>query len=367
MNKVLVLTNSINGLYSFRKELITELIDKEYKVSISAPNDTRTNYFKELGCSIINTPINRRGINPIDDIKLLINYLKSIKTKKPNIVLTYTIKPNVYGGIACRLLKVPYIANITGLGTAIENKGFIRKVSLFLYKMSLRSAKTVFFQNKSNKSFFIDNKIVSKEITKQIPGSGVNLKQHAFEDYPSEDDTLKFLFIGRIMKAKGVNELFDAVEIIRKEYSNIEFHFIGGKEEDFDEKIHQLSKEEFIFYHGRQNNVHPFIKNSHVVINPSHHEGMSNVLLESASTGRPVIASNIPGCKEIFDDGITGLGFIVKNVDSLVNTITKFIQLPHNRKKEMGLMGRAKMEKEFDRNIVIKAYMKQIESLMEEF
>lgn len=366
MSEVLVLTNSINGLYSFRKELINELIDKGYKITISAPKDTKTNYFEELGCTFIDTPINRRGTNPIHDIKLLSYYLKNIKMKKPDIVLTYTIKPNVYGGIACRLLKVPYIANITGLGTSIQSKGLVRGISLFLYKISLRRAAAVFFQNKSNKRFFIDNKIVLKKIVKQIPGSGVNLKQHSFEDYPCEDDNIKFLFIGRMMKAKGINELFDSVEVIKKKYPNVEFHFIGRKEENFDERINKLSKEKMIIYHGRQDDVHAFIKESHAIINPSYHEGMSNVLLESASSGRPVIASNIPGCKETFDDGITGIGFIVKNTDSLINAITEFIQLSYNHKKEMGLMGRLKMEKEFNRNIVIKAYIKEIESVMEE-
>lgn len=366
MKKVLILTNSINGLYSFRRELMQELISQGYKVNISAPNDTRTSYFEKIRCNMIDTPINRRGVNPISDMKLLLHYLKIIKQIKPSVVLTYTIKPNVYGGIACRLLKVPYIANITGLGTSMENKGIIRAISLFLYKAGLKKAVAVFFQNTSNKHFFLYNKIIHKQIAREIPGSGVNLKHHVFEEYPMEDSTTKFLFIGRLMKAKGINELFTAAEIIKQEHPNVEFHFIGGKEENFDERIQELSKNKMIFYHGRQNDVHSFIKESHAVINPSHHEGMSNVLLEAASTGRPVLASNIPGCKETFDDKITGLGFEAKNIDSLVNVITEFIHLPYEEKKKMGLSGRKKIENEFDRNIVIKAYMKEITAVVED-
>ena len=147
MHKILILTNSINGLYSFRRELIEELLRNSLNVIISAPNDTRTNYFKDIGCNMVETNISRRGTNPISDFKLLINYIRIINKTKPDVVLTYTIKPNVYGGIACRLTSTPQIANITGLGTAVENKGALQKITLALYKIGLKKSKSVFFQN----------------------------------------------------------------------------------------------------------------------------------------------------------------------------------------------------------------------------
>ena len=359
MQKILILTNSINGLYSFRRELIEELLQNSLNVTISAPNDTRTNYFKDIGCNMIETNISRRGTNPISDSKLLINYLRSIKKYKPDVVLTYTIKPNVYGGIACRLTNTPQIANITGLGTAIENKGILQKISLGLYRIGLKKSKCVFFQNKENMQFMQANGIgVVNSIL--IPGSGVNLSQHNAETYPSEENILKFLFIGRLMKAKGIEELFSAIEILKPRFPGVEFHFVGGKEENYDSVIDGLVEKKAIIYHGRQNDVHEFIKNSHALINPSHHEGMSNVLLEAASTARPIIASDIPGCRETFNEGVTGLGFKVKNVDSLINVIEKFIKLPHDKKAKMGLLARKKMEQEYDRRLVIDAYLEQI-------
>ena len=193
-----------------------------------------------------------------------------------------------------------------------------------------------------------------------IPGSGVNLSQHNAETYPSEENILKFLFIGRLMKAKGIEELFSAIEILKPRFPGVEFHFVGGKEENYDSVIDGLVEKKAIIYHGRQNDVHEFIKNSHALINPSHHEGMSNVLLEAASTARPIIASDIPGCRETFNEGVTGLGFKVKNVDSLINVIEKFIKLPHDKKAKMGLLARKKMEQEYDRRLVIDAYLEQI-------
>ncbi|NLC67988.1 MAG: glycosyltransferase family 4 protein [Clostridiaceae bacterium] len=362
MKRILVLTNSINGLYSFRRELIDELINQDYCISISAPVDTKTVFFKKIGCNIIETRIKRRSTDPISDLKLLLNYIRIIQKEKPNIVLTYTIKPNVYGGIACRLLQIPYLVNITGLGTSIENNGIMKKIALKLYKIGLKKASCVFFQNSSNQRLFLDNKIAISK-TRLIPRSGVNLNYHCFEEYPDDDDEIKFLFIGRIMKDKGINELLDTATRIKAKYPNVHFDLVGDCEENYIEKLKELQEKGIITYHGRQDNVHSFIKNSHATILPSYHEGTANVLLESASTGRPVLASRVPGCQDTFDEGVSGLGFEVKNVDSLVETIVKFIELPYEKKKLMGIAGRRKMEREYDRQFVIKAYMEEIRKL----
>lgn len=364
MKKVLVLTNSINGLYSFRRELIQKLVDEGYEATIAAPIDEKTTYFKGIGCECLETFINRRGTNPITDLKLLQEYKKVIKSIKPDVVLTYTIKPNVYGGLACKSLKVPHIANITGLGTAVENGGLLQKVTLTLYKTALTESKCVFFQNEVNKNHFVENGIV-KIKTRLIPGSGVNLDQHKLEEYPKSDEIIKFLFIGRIMKAKGIEELLEAAKIVKKKYPAMQVHLIGDCEEGkYYQQLDTLAKQNIIYYHGRQSDVHSFIKESHAVVHPSYHEGLSNVLLESASSGRPVLASKVPGCLDTFDEGVSGLGFDVKNVDSLVETMIKFIQLPLKQKTEMGIAGRKKIEKEFKRQIVIDAYLEEIHNVI---
>ncbi len=357
--RILALANFGMGLYKFRKELLQELIKLGHEVVVSLPDDEYVPLLEDLGCRYIETKVDRRGTNPITDLKLLFSYAKIIKNIKPDIVLTYTIKPNVYGGLACRITKTPYLPNITGLGTAIENEGLLQNITLGLYKIGLRNAKCVFFQNESNKQFFIDKGILKSNM-KVIPGSGVNLEQHKCEAYPKDEEIIRFLFIGRIMKAKGIDELLEASKQIKQRYSNVEFDLVGFCEEGYSEQLKELNDSGIIHYHGQQNDVHKFIKMSHATILPSYHEGTSNVLLESASTGRPILASNVTGCKETFDEGISGLGFAVKNVNSLVSTIIKFLELPHEKKKQMGLAGRKKMEQEYDRRIVVDAYLEQI-------
>jgi glycosyltransferase involved in cell wall biosynthesis len=360
--KILVLANFGMGLYKFRRELLEELL-KQYEVYISLPNDEYVPMLEKLGCQFVDTKVDRRGTNPLTDMNLLLHYIGVIKRIRPDVVLTYTIKPNVYGGLACRITRTPYMTNITGLGTAVENKGVIQKITLMLYRMGLKGASCVFFQNETNRKFFINQSIV-KSYTRLIPGSGVNLESHCLEEYPDEDGAIKFLFIGRIMKAKGIEELLQAARRIKEIYPSFQLDLIGGSEEDYDDQLAVLDKLGIIKYHGQQDDVHKFIKNSHATVLPSYHEGTANVLLESASTGRPVLASRVPGCIETFDEEASGIGFEVKNVDSLVEAITKFINIPYAKKKAMGIAGRMKMEKEFDRKIVIQSYLDEIDKIL---
>jgi len=357
--RILLLSNFGMGLYKFRIELLQRLIELNHEVYVSLPNDEYVPKLVEIGCKYYETKVDRRGTNPMKDMKLIKSYVNIIKRIKADIVLTYTIKPNVYGGIACRITQTSYIPNVTGLGTAIENKGVMQKLTLGLYKIGLKKAKCVFFQNEPNRQLFIDKSIVKSE-TKVLPGSGVNLNQHKYEDYPSNDESIRFLYIGRIMKAKGINELLEAAKVIKGKYSNVQFDIVGFCEEGYAKELDELNRIGTINYHGQQEDIHKFIKNAHATILPSYHEGTSNVLLETASTGRPVLASNVTGCLETFKEGITGFGFEARNVDSLVNTILEFIRMPYEKKKEMGEAGRRKMERDYDRNIVIDAYFEQI-------
>jgi glycosyltransferase involved in cell wall biosynthesis len=364
--KIIIFTNYIAGLYWFRRELVEKLVNEKYEVIISSPKDSQSNaenYFRGIGCSILETDVDRRGINPLNDLKLFFKYIKTIKNHSPRFALTYTIKPNVFGGIACRVMGVPYISNITGLGTSIENRGLLSRISLSLYRVGLKRAKKVFFQNNHIKNFMVENNIVEEERTKVIPGSGVNIEHHKLAEYPPQDGKQKFLFIGRIMKSKGVDELLEAAKIIKKDFPESEFHFIGEKENDYDDTLfNEMVSQVMIAHHGRMDDVRPFIAESHAIVIPSYHEGMCNVLLEAASTGRPVLASTVPGCIETFDQEVSGLGCEAKSVESLVATIRKFIKMPYEEKKRMGIEGRKKMEREFDRDIVVRAYMDEIES-----
>lgn len=363
--KVLILTNSIGGLYRFRKELVIELLN-ENEISISAPVGDATAEFKNMGCNCIDTLIPRRGKNPLKELALLRNYKKIIKSIDPDLVLTYTIKPNIYGGLACQKCKKPYIVNITGLGDAIENKGILQKILLFLYKKGLKKAKHVFFQNADNQKEFIGFRTVDERITSVLPGSGVNLSEHKFEEYPEESDKLVFITIGRILRDKGIRELIGAVKVLKSRHDDLTFRLIGPMEEDFQSLVESAVDEGLIEYWGPRKDIHEIIKNSNATIHPSYHEGTSNVLLETASCGRPVIATNVPGCKNTFDDEVSGISFEPRSVESLVNAVEEFIEMPYEMKKQMGRMARDKAEKEFDRKIVIKEYNKQIAKVFAE-
>lgn len=362
---ILILVNHDVVIYNFRKELVEELLNQDYEVVISSPYGPKIDKLINMGCIYSEVSIERHGTNIISDIKLIHNYMKLIKKFKPVTILTYTIKPNVYGGIAAQLTKTPYLANITGLGTSIQNKGFMQKVSTRLYKVGLRKANCVFFQNESNYRFFKEANIVNGN-TKILPGSGVNLEEHYFEPYPEETKTLNFLYIGRIMKDKGIDELLEAAQHVKGKYPYTEFDLIGFSENEYDKKLKWYVENDIVKYHGQQNDVHSFIKKSHAIILPSYHEGMANVLLEAAATGRPIIASAIPGCKESFDNDLSGLDFEVKNVKSLINSLIKFIKLSYHQKSEMGKAGRIKMENEFDRKNVVHEYLNKINKIIEE-
>ena len=362
MSKILILANNDLGLYKLRKELIEELL-KNNEVFISLPDGEFVSKLCDLGCRFINTQISRRVTNPITDLKIMIQYIKIIKEIKPKIVLTYTIKPNIYGGIACRILEIPHIANITGLGTAVENRGILQIITLFLYKIALKKTSCIFFQNKENADF-INGKNIVQGRQRLIPGSGVNLSYYNILEYPS-DESVNFLFISRVMKEKGIDHYFIAAKYIKERYPDTEFHILGFCEESYEEKLKEMQEKDIIRYYGLQRDVKEFHKISHCTIHPTYYpEGMSNVLLESAACGRPIITTNRSGCREIVDDGINGYLVEQQNSQNLISKIEKFLELDYDTKKQMGLAGRCKVEKEFDRQIVIDAYMAEIEALL---
>ena len=352
-------------IYNFRKELIKKLLEEGFEVAIALPYGKKVDLLIQSGCTFFETPIDRHGTNPLTDLKLMHHYKKIMREYNSDIVLTYTIKPTIYGGMACQKLGTPYIANITGLGTAVEQGGLKQKLILTLYKKAFKKVDCVFFQNKKNQSFFKEHHI-SISNQKLLPGSGVNLNEHRFEPYPEKDDTIRFLFIGRMMKDKGIDELLAAAQRIKEKHNHVFFDIIGFCEADYKGKdqLEILHNQKIINYLGHQDAIHEHIKAHHAVIHPSYHEGMANVLLEAAACGRPVLASNIPGCQEAFDEGITGFGFEPRNVSDLVRVIEKFIVLPYEDKKAMGIAGRKKMEREFDRQIVVDAYMEEIEKIL---
>ena len=363
MKKVLILANSASGLYDFRNELVLSLL-KEYEVHVSLPDADKVPELAGEGCKVHHTPIDRRGVNPVKDMGLLLSYWKLIGEVKPDVVLTYTIKPNIYGNLCCRMKRIPYIVNITGLGSVFENGGIIQKLVVFLYKLALKKAACIFFQNKKNQEIFEQYGILGKK-TRMVPGSGVNLDRHRFEEYSSKEEKMIFLYVGRVMKEKGMEELLYAAKAICQEYPQVIFRLVGNYEDDYKDVIEQYEKEGILELIGYQKEIHPYYKEAAAVLMPSYHEGMSNVILEASATGRPILASNIPGCQEGFDDGVTGFGFPARDKEALLEALQRFIKLSYEERAQMGRNARAKMEREFDRIQVVNAYLEEIHAVNE--
>ncbi|MEF2782007.1 MAG: glycosyltransferase family 4 protein [Clostridium sp.] len=359
-NKILILTNNSGGLYRFRKELISSLISSNIEVIASTPFDNNVEDLKQLGIKLIEIDINRRGMNPIKDSKLILDYFRLIKKEKPSLIITYTIKPNLYGTLIARFLKIPYAINITGLGSVFQNDNWLRKMIIGWYKFVCKKVKVIFFENEGNKQTFLDFNIVEENKTCVLNGAGVNLHDFYFSEYPDSDDKIHFLFIGRIMKEKGVDELFWAIEKIHKQNKNVVLDILGSYEDNYQSKIDNLVENGIVNYYGVQNDVRPFIKKSHCFVLPSYHEGMANTLLENAAMGRPLITSNIFGCKEAVIDKKNGYLIEVKNKDDLYDKMQTFIHLPLEEKQKMGKFSRKHIEDIFDKEKVVKKTIKYL-------
>lgn len=360
--RVLILANIGLGLYKFRRELLEELV-KDNEVFFCIPDDEFVEPIKKVGCQFIDNPLlDRHGTNPVKELKLISFYKKVLRDIKPDIVFTYTIKPNAYGGMACASLGVPYVANVTGFGTSIENGGLMQKVSLTLYKHGLRKAQKVFFQNNENRDFMVKHGVV-KGPHDMLPGSGVNLNQYQVFPYP-DGDTVDFVFIARVMKEKGIDQYLDAAREIRKRYPETRFHICGFCEQDYEKQLQELNGNGTVIYHGLVSDMTEIYRIASCTVHPTYYpEGLSNVLLESAASGRPLITTDRSGCREVVEDGVNG--FVVKQQDSqdLIAKIEKFLNLSIDERKAMGLAGRVKVEKEFDRKVVIQKYLAELQKL----
>jgi Glycosyltransferase len=354
MSKILILSNSDIGLYKFRKGLIQELLNQGNDIIISLPKGEMVEPLVEMGCKFVDTDVDRRKTNVITDFKLLLHYLKILLKIKPQMVITYTIKPNIYGGIVCRIMKIPYVINVTGLGTTFQKESLLKKFIIFLYTISCKRANVVFFENEENKNTFIYNKIVKDDKAYKLNGAGVDLDEYSFCEYPEDSGVIRFLFIGRIMKEKGVEELFEAAKRIKKEYNNVFFDVVGFYEEDFEDIVIKLVEDGIIDFYGFQKDVRPFIKADNCFVLPSYHEGMANTLLECAAMGRPIITTNIYGCKEAVNDGENGFLCRAMNSEDLYIKLRIFVNLSREQKINMGICSRVLAEKLFDKNEVIK-------------
>lgn len=350
--RIVILANQSGGLYDFRKDLMIALQEKA-EVYAVVPHNDRWDELQALADRVIELPIDRRGMNPARDAKLLGQYRAILKRLRPDLVLTYTIKPNIYGGLACRALHIPYAVNITGLGSAIENGGWLKRFVLTLYKPVLAGAKVVFFENAGNRDTLAATGVVPRGRDVVLHGAGVNLEDYPCQPYPQEG-TVRFLFVGRVMHEKGVDELFAAAKRMKQTYGDsVEFHIVGSFEEGYKPLMDELEQTGVVKYHGYQSDMKRLYAMAGCVVLPSYHEGMSNVLLEAAASGRPLITSDIPGCREAVEPGVSGYLCPARDADALYAAMRRFLELPPAQRTAMGAASHNWIARNFDKKAVV--------------
>ena len=371
-NLIALITNNDDDVYCFRKELLEAFVQNGYSLIVSCPDGEKFELLKDIPFYHDKPDIDRRGTNPVKDLKLFIHYWRLLRKHRPAIVLTYTAKPNVYASLAARLLGIPYICNVTGLGS-VRKKGFLMKAFIMrLFRLAYRRAACVMFQNTDNQRFAEENDMVNGPSC-LIPGSGVDIERFPLQPYPAGGDgdtgePVVFNYIGRILHDKRVDDYLKAARIIKSRHPLTVFNLLGfiePTEQQYKEKLKQMEEEGIVNYYGNQKDIRPFIAKSHATIHPSTYgEGMSNVLLESASSGRPLITTDNPGCQETVQPEKTGFIFHGRDVQQLCDTIERFLKLDNREREAMGKAGREYVAANFDRWIVIDTYLKQIKEIL---
>lgn len=376
---VALLTNNDDDVYCFRFELIEAILNAGYRMLISCPDGPKFEVMETLGLKknetfiYDNPPIDRRGTSVVNDGKLIMHYRKLFKNYNPLVVLTYTAKPNVYASLVAHRLHIPVINNVTGLGSVVNEVGIKKSLIMSLFKIAYRGSTCIMFQNSTNMKLAKKLGWVMGDY-KLIPGSGVALDRYPVQEYPNggngvDGDPIVFNYIGRILHDKGVDDYIEAAKRIKQKYPKTEFNMIGfiePSENHYEKELKELGQQNVVIYRGSQKDVKPWIKRAHAIIHPSTYgEGMSNVLLENASSGRLIITTDNPGCQETVNDGISGFIYHGGDVDALVKKIeTVVAKMTNNNRKKMGIEGRKKVENEFSREIVIKAYLDEIEKIL---
>lgn len=359
--KILIITNHSYMLYRFRKELIQKLLE-DSEVVISTPFVGHETDLKELGANCIKTEVDRRSVNPFTDLKLLRTYKTILKQEKPDLVITYSIKPNIYAGYLCGKMKIPFCANVQGLGTAFQ-KALLSNLVTVMYRTAFKKVENVFFENQANAQAFVRRRILPAKKEVVLSGAGINLEEYRYRQYP-DNEKVHFLYLGRIMKEKGMDELFGAVEQLRKDGCEFVLDLVGFFEDEYKKQVEQLQSEGIVRFYGFQKNPKPYYAQTDCVVLPSYHEGMSNVLLEAAASGRAIITTDIPGCREAVDNGKSGMLCKVKSTDSLYKAMKRFTELSREKRELLGKAGREKMEREFDKKKVVEETVKVITKAM---
>ena len=367
--KILISINTSWNIINFRLGLLQVLQKEGYQIIVLAPKDSYSELFQDYDFEYHDIEMNNKGTNPIEDLKLTISYYKILKKIKPDLMLNYTIKPNIYGTIAANLLKIPTINNIAGLGTLFVNENFITKIAKYLYKYSQDKASKVFFQNNEDFELFTSSGLVDINKSDVLPGSGVNTEIFKPIEKTKNLEKIVFLLISRMLWDKGVGEYVEAARILTKKYPNVEFQLLGfldvvNNSAISKEQMDTWVNEGIINYLGTSDNVKNEISNADCMVLPSfYREGTPRTLLESASMAKPIVTTDNIGCKDVVNDGESGYLCKIKDAIDLASKLELIINMSEEERKAMGQKGREKIKKEFDEKIVIDKYLDAVKQI----
>jgi glycosyltransferase involved in cell wall biosynthesis len=370
--RVAIVLNSSWNVYNFRLSLITSLQKKGYHITVIAPKDAYSERLIECGCAFEDVPMDSRGINPLRDIVLMWALYKVYKKLHPDVILHYTVKPNIYGTVAASLLRIPMINNVCGLGTVFLKSGMVSLIATSMYKIAFRFPNKVFFQNEDDLTLFTRKKLIRQQITDLIPGSGIDLTKFSPAAYPKEKlntaTPFTFLVISRLIYDKGIMEYIEAIRILREKGINARFQLLGAKDPAHKrgiplEIIDQWISEGLIEYLGTAEDVRPIINDSDCVVLPSYREGLPRTLLEAASFEKPIVTTNTPGCRHVVKNHLNGYLCEVRDANDLADKMYTMYNKSGDERASMGKAGRALVQEKYDEKIVIESYFRSIEAL----
>ncbi|HGE6089877.1 TPA: glycosyltransferase family 4 protein [Vibrio cholerae] len=361
-NKLVLVANTAWSVFNFRHSLIKELLSSGVELYVIAPEDKFSAKLVDMGCQVLDLPMQAKGVNPIADLGLMLRLLRHYREIKPDFIIHYTIKPNIYGSLAAKLAGIPSLAITTGLGYTFVNQNVVSQVARQLYKFAFRYPKEVWFLNEDDRRAFLEHHLIEPDKAVLLHGEGVNLNHFVPTDKPQPDENIRFLLIARMLRDKGVCEFVEAARQIRQRYPNAIFQLLGdcgvpnpsviGREE-----IALWEKEGIVEYLGTTDDVRPIIAQADCLVLPSYREGIPRTMIESAAMAKPLIVSDAPGCRDVVLDGQTGYLCEVKNAKALAQRCEQFLTLSDSEKQAMGKAGRSFMEAKFDEKWVIKQYV----------
>lgn len=366
---VMLTANSAWNIWNFRKNLVEGLLADGHRVTIVAPSDTASKRLEELGCFFVPLLMDNKGLNPLRDLLLLADFFRMLKKIKPEVVLSFTIKNNIFCALSAKVLSIPIIPNVTGLGTAFLSGNILRIIAEFLYNISFFRLPVVFFQNTDDQELFLQRQLLLANSARLLPGSGIDLVKFFPVDLPDQNMPQTFLMIARLLRDKGIFEYIDAAERVRAIYPNVKFQLVGEVGADNRtavdaQQVQQWVESGVVEYFGVVDDVRPLIANASCVVLPSYREGAPRTLMEAAAMARPIVTTDVPGCRSIVDRDENGFLCEARNAAGLACEMKRFLELPYAQKVAMGAAGRAKMERQFDQNAVLREYRKAIEDVV---